>query len=374
MTYIEKKQSLLLYNLQFFADTGAGEKTEKATPKKREKAREEGQVAKSTEITTAFMFIGMFSALKILGPNLVAELIQFTNEMFSLFTIKEITIQYAAGLMNHVIKFLLGLLAPFFLISFGIGFVSNFIQVGWHPTMKPLTLDFKRLSPIQGFKRLFSLRSLVELLKAIFKIIIILIIVYSTLKNYEKMILAIYDIPVLEAYSVIANLSLDIGIKVGAFFVILAIADYIYQRVDLSKKLKMTKQEVKDEYKQAEGNPEIKSKIRQKMREASMRRMMQDLPKADVIITNPTHFAVAIQYDANNFGAPLVIAKGADLIAAKIKEFAKENNIEIVENKALARTLFYTVEIGEEIPPDLYQAVAEILAFVYNLTKQRQPS
>lgn len=372
MIFIEEKQPLLLpYNLQFFAE-GAGEKTEKATPKKREKAREEGQVAKSSEITTAFMFIAMFSALKILGPKIVSELIRFTQEMFALFTIKEISIQYAAGIMNHTIRFLLRLIAPFLILSFGIGFITNFIQVGWHPTAKPLSLDIKKLSPIQGFKRLFSLRSLVELLKAIFKIVIILILVYSTLKNYEKMILTIYDIPVLEAYSVIANLSLDIGIKVGAFFIILAILDYIYQRVDLSKKLKMTKQEVKDEYKQSEGNPEIKAKIRQKMREASMRRMMQDLPKADVIITNPTHFAVAIQYDSDNSGAPVVIAKGADLVAAKIREVAKEHNIEMVENKALARTLFYTVEIGEEIPPDLYQAVAEILAFVYNLTKRSQ--
>lgn len=371
MTYVEKKHSLMLtYNLQFFAE-GAGEKTEKATPKKREKAREEGQVAKSTEITTAFMFIGMFSALKILGPRLVLRLTQFMQDMFALFTVKEMTIQYAAGIMNHTIKFLIELTIPFMLIAFGISVITNFIQVGWHPTSKPLNFDIKKLSPIQGFKRLFSLRSLIELLKAIFKIVIILILVYSTLKDYEKVILAIYDIPVFEAYSLIASLSLNIGIKVGAFFIILAILDYIYQRVDLSKKLKMTKQEVKDEYKQAEGNPEIKSKIRQKMREASMRRMMQDLPKADVIITNPTHFAVAIKYESNSLGAPVVIAKGADLIAAKIKEVGKENNIEIVENKPLARTLFYTVEIGEEIPPELYQAVAEILAFVYTLNKKK---
>lgn len=370
MIQVYKNELLLSYNLQLFADS-AGEKTEKATPKKREKAREEGQVAKSTEITTAVMFIGMFGALKIIGPNIITDFIRFTQEIFALFTLKEITIHYAAGLMNHAIRFILTITAPFLFISFGIGFVTNFIQVGWHPTPKPLALDIKKLSIIQGFKRLFSLRSLIELLKAIFKIIIILILVYSTLKDYDKTIIAIYDIPVFEAYALIANLSLDIGIKVGAFFVILAVLDYIYQRVDLSKKLKMTKQEVKDEYKQAEGNPEVKSKIRQKMREASMRRMMQELPKADVIITNPTHFAVAIKYDSDKSGAPVVIAKGADLIAAKIREVGKENNIEIVENKALARTLFYTVEIGEEIPPDLYQAVAEILAFVYNLNKKK---
>lgn len=364
---------LISYNLQFFADKSGpgGEKTEKATPKKRQRAREEGQVARSTEITTAFMFIGMFSALKILGPGLINDLIEFTNEIFGLFSIKEITIQYAAGLMNHSIKILIKLIAPFLIISFLIGFITNFVQVGWHPTAKPLALKFNKLSPIQGFKRLFSIKSLIELLKAIFKITIILFLVYSSIKNYEKVVLMIYDIPVLEAYSVIVNLCLDIGIKVGAFFIFLAIGDYIYQRVDLSNQLKMTKQEVKDEFKQAEGNPEIKSKIKQKMREASMRRMMQELPKADVIITNPTHFAVAIKYDKDTNSAPIVIAKGADLIASKIKEAGKENNIEIVENKYLARTLFYTVEIGDEIPPELYQAVAEVLAFVYGLNKNQ---
>ncbi|PKM95726.1 MAG: flagellar biosynthesis protein FlhB [Firmicutes bacterium HGW-Firmicutes-1] len=371
MIYLQDSyKPLLKYNLQFFAEAGSGgEKTEKATPKKREKAREEGQVAKTSEIATALMFISMFSALKILGPNLILDLIQFTKEIFGLFTIKEITIQYASGLMNHAIKTLIGMIAPFFIVAVLVGFVSNFMQVGWHPTTKPLMPKLSNLSPIQGFKRLFSMRSIVELLKALIKVGIILILVYTTLKNYENTILAIYDIPVLEAYALIANLCLDIGIKVGAFFIIVALADYIYQRVHLSNKLKMTKQEVKDEYKQSEGNPEIKSKIRQKMREASMRRMMQDLPKADVIITNPTHFAVAVKYDSDNQGAPTVIAKGADMIAAKIREVAKDNNIQIVENKALARTLFYTVEIGEEIPPDLYQAVAEILAFVYNLTR-----
>jgi len=369
----DQYKPLLRYNLQFFAESSSGgEKTEKATPKKKEKAREEGQVARSNEIATALMFIGMFSALKILGPNLIQDLIQFTKEIFGLFTIKEISIQYASGLMNHAIKTLISLLAPFFIVAVVIGFVSNFIQVGWHPTTKPIMPKLSNLSPIQGFKRLFSMRSLMELLKAFLKIGIILILVYSTVKNYESTILVIYDIPVLEAYSLIANLCFDIGIKVGAFFIIVALADYIYQKVHLSNKLKMTKQEVKDEYKQSEGNPEIKSKIRQKMREASMRRMMQDLPKADVIITNPTHFAVAIKYETDNQGAPIVIAKGADIIAAKIREVAKENNIQIVENKTLARTLFYTVEIGEEIPPDLYQAVAEILAFVYNLNKNIQ--
>jgi len=169
----------------------------------------------------------------------------------------------------------------------------------------------------------------------------------------------------------IGNIVLDIGIKIAMYFIIIAVLDYAYTRYKHEKNLKMSKQEVKEERKMADGNPEIKAKIRQRMREAAMRRMMQDLPKADVIITNPTHFAVAVQYDEIGASAPLVLAKGADLMAARIKEKAKENEIEIVENKPLARALYYTVEIGDEIPPELYQAVAEVLAFVFSLKNRR---
>lgn len=364
---MSEKTLLLKYNLQFFAEEGpGGEKTEKPTPKKKHKAREEGQVAKSIEITTAFLLVAMFSTIKIFGGNIIEQLIKFTHDMYALFSLKEVSIQYASGLISHIIITLINLVLPFFVVAVLVSLISNFIQVGWHPTVKPLKPKLSNINPINGIKRLFSLKSIIELLKSILKIGIILAIVYSTIKNYEEVILVIYSIPIIESYKLIADICLDIGIKVGAFFLIIAAIDYSYQRYELYKKLKMTKQEIKDEYKQSEGNPEIKSKIKQKMREVSMRRMMQDLPNADVVITNPTHFAVAIQYDADKYSAPLVVAKGADLVAAKIRETAKEHDIEIVENKPLARTLFYTVEIGDEIPPELYQAAAEILAFVYN--------
>lgn len=362
---INDNKWLIQYNLQFFAE--GGEKTEQPTSKKKEKAREEGQVARSTEVTTALMFIIMFSFLKVLGPSITRKLVALFQDMYALFTLKEISVQYAAGLMNYVIRVLIGIIAPFLIIAVVVGFVSNFIQVGWHPTTKPMAPKLSKINPISGFKRLFSMKSTIELIKSLLKIGIILVIVYSAIKDYDELIVVFYDLPVLDAYAMIVNICLDVGIKVGAFFVIVALLDYIYQKLDLNKQLKMSKQEIKDEYKQSEGNPEIKSRIRQKMREASMRRMMQDLPKADVVITNPTHFAVAIKYDLENQQAPVVLAKGADIVAAKIREVAKENSIEIVENKPLARALFYTVEIGGEIPPELYQAVAEVLAFVYNL-------
>jgi flagellar biosynthetic protein FlhB len=214
---------------------------------------------------------------------------------------------------------------------------------------------------------MFSMRTLVELLKSILKIAIILLIVYLTLVDFENMIYNFYRLPVFDGYVMIINTVLDMAIKVGMYFIIVATIDFAYQKYKHEKDLKMTKQEVKDERKMIDGNPEIKGKIRQKMREAAMRRMMQDIPKADVVITNPTHFAIAIAYDENQFGAPRVLAKGADLVAARIREQAKEFEVEIVENKLLARTLYYTVEIGQEIPPELYQAVAEVLAFVYSL-------
>jgi len=210
------------------------------------------------------------------------------------------------------------------------------------------------------------------LFKSKIKIGVILTIVYFTVRNYENLLFLFYEKPLFETYSIIVGIALDIGIRIGAFFFVVAIIDYIYQRYSLAKKLKMSKQEIKDEYKLMEGNPEVKSRIKQRMREASMRRMMQDLPRADVVITNPTHFAVAIEYDEMTAGAPRVIAKGADLLAGRIKSKAREFEIEIIENKPLARTLYYTVEIGDEVPPELYQTVAEVLAFVYNLKNQQK--
>lgn len=361
------KKTLIVYNLQFFAEGQGGEKTEKPTPKKRQKAREEGQVARSNEVTTTLLLVVMFSAIKLIGPISVSKLLALYKEMMSLFNIENITIEYAHELFKHIAMSTLWIVIPYLGIAFAVGFLSNIMQVGWKPTLKPMKPKFNKINPISGLKRMFSFKTIIELIKSIIKIAIILLIVYLTIKDYEKLILIIYDLSIFSAYGLILDICLDIGIKVGMFFVFVAAIDFAYQKYSLEKQLKMTKQEVKEEHKEAEGNPEVKAKIRQKMREASMRRMMQDLPKADVIITNPTHFAVAISYDEDSSSAPIVIAKGADLLAAKIKEVGRENNIEIVENKPLARTLYYTVEIGDEIPPELYQTVAEVLAFVYNL-------
>ena len=214
---------------------------------------------------------------------------------------------------------------------------------------------------------MFSKDKLFELLKAIVKVGVLFYVVYSALKDQWGMIINIYQLDLLSALSLIVDTVLTIAFEITAVFLVLAFADYMYQKRKFNNDMKMTKQEVKDEYKNAEGNPQIKGQIRRKMQEASRRRMMQELPEADVVITNPTHLAVALKYDKEVAEAPIVIAKGADYMAARIREAARENHIEIVENKPLARMLYHNVELGEQIPPELYQMVAEILAYVYGL-------
>jgi flagellar biosynthesis protein FlhB len=324
-------------------------------------------VAKSTEITTAVILVSMFAGLKMLGPFVVERIILIFHDAFTQMNYDEIGIQLATQIYIHFLIQGMFILAPILAIAFFSALISEVAQVGWKPTGKPLQPKLNRLSPIQGLKRMFSFKTIIELIKSILKLGIISVIVYFTLRDYENLIYLFYDVSIFESYKAITDIVFDLGIRIGMYFIIIAAIDYTYQRVKLSKDLKMTKQEVKEERKMMDGNPEIKSRIRQKMREAAMRRMMQDLPKADVIITNPTHFAIAIQYDDTSSAAPKVIAKGADLLAARIREKAKEYDIELIENKGLARTLYYTVEIGEEIPPELYQAVAEVLAFVYSM-------
>ena len=234
--------------------------------------------------------------------------------------------------------------------------------------MKP---KISKLNPLNGFKRIFSKDSLFELLKSIVKIILIIYVAYTSIKDHQNELFLLYDIPLFQVILLIGTIVIDTGLKISFVYLIVGIADLIYQRHKFKEDMKMTKQEVKDEYKNIEGNPEIKGRQRSKMREASQRRMMQSLPSADVVITNPTHYAVAIKYDSQKNSAPIVVAKGEDFLAQKIRETAKEHHIEIVENKPLARMLYANVDVGQEVPPELYQAVAEVLAFVYSLRENR---
>ena len=277
--------------------------------------------------------------------------------------------------------------APFLIVAVIIAFLLNVLQQKWMITSKPLTPKFSKLSIISGFKRLFSFRQLfellsgfkrifsvkqlVELLKAIAMMAVIGIVAYQTIKDKLPLILTFYNIPLYTAIAAVGNILVDMGIRVSAVFLIIGFADLIFQRHKFKTDNMMTKQEVKDEFKNSEGDPQVKGQVKRRMMEISRRRMMEALPEADVVITNPTHFAVALKYEPNSGKAPVVIAKGADYLAFQIKDKAKEYHIEIVENKPLARILYHNVDIGMEIPPELYQVVAEILARVLQPGKQK---
>ncbi len=365
---------ILQYDLQFFAKEGmGGERTEPATEKKLKDAREEGQVAKSKEVANGFGLLGLFLILKFWAGNLGTGFLELFSAVYN--KIPETVVMYNGNLpqgeLISLVKFgvtrLLLLLAPILLIGFLIAFLSDVVQIKWMITTKPLKPKFNKLSPISGIKRMFSVNSLVELVKSIAKIFIIIIVVYNYIKKHKEKLFILFDIPLMQGIQLCGELVIDLGIQISAVYMVIVAADFIYQKYKFKADMRMSKQEIKEEYKQQEGDPKVKAKIRQRMMEASRRRMMQDLPKADVVITNPTHYAVAIKYDPEVSDAPIVLAKGEDYLAQKIKEVARENRIEIVENKPLARMLYANVEVGQAIPPELYQAVAEVLAFVYHL-------
>lgn len=364
---------LLQYDLQFFAKEGpGGEKTEPATEKKLKDAREEGQVAKSKDISAAVGLLVLFIVLKIFAGTMGREFIENFNFVYSQiadFTKNvggNISARDFCNLINSMLLRVLLILLPVLGIGLVTGFVIEIIQVQWKPTTKPLKPKGSKLNPIKGFKRIFSKEKLFDLLKSVVKLALIGYLVYSTLSEQISQLFLLYDMQLIDAVQLFGNMAIDLGIKISAFYCIIGAGDYLYQKWKFNEDMKMTKQEVKDEWKNAEGDPEIKGKQKRRMQEASRRRMMSAIPEADVVITNPTHFAVALKYDPDVYDAPYVIAKGEDFLALKIKEEARKNMIEIVENKPLARALYYSVDLGAQIPPELFSIVAEILAVIYN--------
>ena len=361
-------------NLQFFAeDANGAEKTEQPTAKKLDDARKEGQVAKSQEIATAFSLLAFFLILRFgygfMGTNFQMIFGRVYNNIPNVARTYNgyLPVEYIKSILNNALLTMLLICAPFFLIGFLIAFLSDLVQVGFKPTGKPLQPKLSKLNPISGMKKIFSTRKLFELAKSILKLAIMAIVIITFFNGREESLFLLYDMPLQKAIGLMGNLIIELGIRIAAAYMVIAFADLIYQRRKFNKDMMMTKQEVKDEFKNSEGNPEIKGAQKRRMMQASRRRMMQQIPQADVVITNPTHYAVAIRYDADEADAPIVVAKGADYIAQRIKEIAKENSVEIVENKPLARMLYANVEVGEMVPPELYKAVAEVLAYVYHL-------
>ncbi len=372
--FMEEGMIQLKYDLQFFAKDGpGGEKTEEPTSKKLDDARKEGQVAKSKEIGNAFSLLALFLVMKLYLGTMGTRFIEVFSAVYQ--QIPDVSKMYNGGLpvaslhvlIRGMMFQILVIMAPVLLIGVAIAIICDVAQVKWKPTTKPLQPKFSKLNPMKGFGRIFSPNSLVELLKSVLKLALIGYMVYSYLKDKISNIFLLYDITLNQAIGMIGEIVVDLGIRIAAIYMIIAFLDFGYQKWKFHEDMKMTKQEVKDEYKNQEGDPQIKGKQKQRMREASMRRMMQQLPEADVVITNPTHYAVAIKYDPEKYDAPYVLAKGENYLAQRIKDVAKENHIEIVENKPLARMLYANVDIGGLIPPELYQAVAEVLAFVYHL-------
>ena len=360
------------FNLQLFAKDGpGGEKTEPATGKRLKEAREDGKVAKSKELNSAFELMSLFLVLKVMLSYIGEGMMQGFFDVYKLLpdivndSVGGFSIKQAAYLLGYVLKDILRIVIPVFVIGVVVSFVVTLVQVKWKPTLKPMMPKFSKMNPLQGFKKILSKDSIFELVKSIAKIAMICLIAYVNIKNYADELFILYEISLNQAVSLVGEVIIDTGLKISIFYLVLGVIDYAYNKHKFNEDMKMTKQEVKDEFKNTEGNPEIKSRQRQVMRQASQRRMMQSVPEADVVITNPTHLAVALKYDSAVASAPIVLAKGEDYLAMKIKETAREHDIEIVENKPLARMLYANVDIGQQVPPELYQAVAEVLAMVY---------
>jgi flagellar biosynthetic protein FlhB len=355
------------FRLQLDLQLFAGEKTESATPKKRQDARKKGQVAKSSELPGAFILFFTFLSFVMFGGFLKKRFFNIFDVTFNDYLLSEVSVTNVTTLFGNLLVEGLILLAPIFVVTMLIAVLGNFLQIGILFTGDPLLMKFNKLNPLEGAKKIFGLRSLVEFLKSMLKVSIVGIVVYITLSGQIVEIMKLSHYSLESTLSYVASITVRLGITIGLILVVLSIFDYMYQKYEHEKSLKMSKQDIKDEYKKSEGDPLIKGKIKERQRKLAMQRMMQEIPNADVVITNPTHFAIALKYNASAMEAPKVIAKGKDYVALKIKEIAKSNGIVMMENKPLARALYNQVELGDSIPADLFQAVAEVLAYVYKI-------
>jgi flagellar biosynthesis protein FlhB len=347
-------------------ETSTGERTEDATAKRRNDFREKGQVAQSKDVHTAAIFTIVLLFWVFYLPVFINEFTTALALILQSIDDVAITPSQIMELSFFLVKELGLLMAPLFIIVLLIGFFSSFFQIGWLFTTKPFQPDISKFDPIKGMGRIFSKKSIVELVKSILKIVLIAWVAYSTvLDNFEEA-LALVDTSVPDAFRFLGRTAGIILAKICAVLIFLAFIDLIFVRYEMEQKMKMTKQEVKEEYKETEGDPLVKAQIRAIQRQMARRRMMAEVPGADVVITNPTHLSIAVRYDSKEMDAPIIIAKGAGVIAMNIREIARQHNIPIVENPPVAR-LLHKIDLGATIPEELFKAVAEILAHVYSL-------
>lgn len=343
-----------------------GERTEAPTSKRREDFRKKGQVAQSKEVQTAALFTFTLLFWLMYLPTFWTG---FTTLVWTIWQASgefEITPASTMSLSFFLLQKIGLLLAPLFLLVVIVSFFSSFFQFGWLITSKPLLPDFAKLNPLTGMARFFSKRSLIEVVKSVLKVLLIGWIAFSTVFDHFAEALILVDTGIATTLNYLATTSALIMAKICAALILMALLDFLFVRWELEEKMKMTKQELKEEFKESEGDPHIKAQIRAIQQEMARKRMMAEVPKADVVITNPTHLAVAIRYEAKKMDSPMVVAKGADHLAMKIREIARANNIPLVENPPVAR-LLHKLDLGQHVPEDLFKAVAEILAHVYSL-------
>ena len=348
-------------------ESGVGERTEAPTAKRRTDFRKKGQVAQSREVQTASMFTLLLLFWIFFAPIFWDSLRELIATIWKASGQYDITPLSLMHLTFHIGGSMGKMLAPLFLAALLIGFFATFLQIGWLFTAEPMMPDLSKLDPIKGMGRFFSKRSLLEVIKSLLKVLLIGWVAFKTVADGFEQALILGQVPVEQTILYLARTIALVMAKVAGIMIFLAAIDYGFVRWEMEEKMKMTKQEVKEEMKETEGDPHIKSKIRSIQQQMARRRMMAAVPTADVVITNPTHIAVAVRYEAGAMDAPLVVAKGQDLVAERIRELAREHDVPLVENPPVARLLHSRVEIGQMIPEDLFRAVAEILAYVYSL-------
>ncbi len=349
------------------ADESFQERTEEPTPKRIKEAREKGQVARSTELSSVVIMIASAASLIALGPLMSSASRDMLTWVFTNLTTFDLSAATAPAFMFQIGLIFVKICAPIIIVLVVIAFAVSYVQVGNVISTQALEPKFEKLNFISGMKKLVSMKSMLTALRDVIKLVIIAVIAYYAIKKEVPNMVGFVDMNVGEIATAMTAITIKISFKILLALVVIAILDYVYQKWDYTKGLRMSLQDIKEELKQTEGNPQIKGRIRAIQREQARKRMMQDVPKADVVVTNPTHIAVALKYDTDVMDAPTVLAKGERLIAEAIKKIAYESGVPVIENKPLARALFKTVEVGMQIPGDLYKAVAEVLAYVYNL-------
>ncbi|GHV51358.1 flagellar biosynthesis protein FlhB [Synergistales bacterium] len=366
---MKKQYNIRPFNIQFFG----GERTEAATPRRRGKAREEGQMTKSQDRTAAVVIISGLLSVYILALLSWNDLIFMFRGAMEHIASPQLRgdgwITRPLNLGSHA--FALAWLPVGLLCAFAAIFIIS-REAGFKIVSKPFIPNFNKFNPVSGLKKIISMRSLVELLKGVAKASLLLGMLYSTVQKEQGFFMSVLMHPLGEGAILMMGKLWWVAMRMALMLLLIGFIDYAYQKWSFEKSIRMSKQDIKDEYKQMEGDPQVKRRIKQKQRELARSRMMSDVPKADVVVTNPTHIAVALQYDPHSMAAPIVVAKGQALIAEKIKKIANENKIPIIENKPLARGLFEQVEVGESVPQQLYKAVAEVLAFIYRLKNKKQ--